>query len=62
MTSERKNITEPEEWWLAFEAQAKKEGLTLSEWIGKQCFDALPAKVQKTLPERPPANRPKKAD
>lgn len=60
MTSERKNIAEPAEWWKAFEAQAEKEGKTLSEWMGEQCLKSLPQKVQKSLPDRVTAGRPKK--
>lgn len=62
MTSKPKTLTEPEEWWSAFEAQAKKEGKTLSEWLGDAGMEKLPAKVRAMLPERPPANRPKKEE
>lgn len=58
--TERKNITQPTDWWAAFEAEAKKEGLTLSEWVGACCVANLPASVARALPERPAANRPKK--
>lgn len=61
MTNERKNITQPPDWWAAFEAQAQAEGKTLAEWIGEACKAKLPAKVAKKLSDRPPANRPKKA-
>jgi len=60
MTSERKNIAEPSEWWKAFEAQAAKEGKTLSEWLGEAGLDKLPAKVRSKLPDRVTAGRPKK--
>jgi hypothetical protein len=59
MTTDRKNISQPDDHWAAFEAQAKKEGKSLSEWIGEQCLRALPAKVRKGLSERPAAHRPK---
>jgi len=62
MTNERKNITQPSDWWAAFEDQAKAEGLTLAAWMGLQCSKALPKKIRNELTERPPANRPKKAD
>lgn len=62
MPSNRKNIVQPSEWWEAFEWQAKREGLSLSEWIGKHCREALPAKRRDALPERPPANRPKQSE
>jgi hypothetical protein len=59
MQTERKNITQPPDWWEVFSAEATSEGLTLSEWMGKICKAALPQKQQKTLSIRPPAHRPK---
>jgi hypothetical protein len=56
--TERRNVTQPADWWAAFEAEAKKEGLTLSEWVGACCVANL--SVSRGLTERPPANRPKK--
>ena len=32
--------------------QAEKDGLSLSEWIGQQCKDALPKRMQSILSER----------
>jgi len=61
MTNERKNITQPSDWWAAFEAQAKAEGMTLAAWLGEAAKAKLPPKVAKKLTERPPANRPLKA-
>lgn len=60
MKTERKNLTQPADWWAAFEAKAKKDGLTLSEWVGACCVAKLPVSVSDALAERPPANRPKK--
>jgi hypothetical protein len=59
--NERKHITQPVDWWEAFEAQAKAEGLTLAAWLGEAAKAKLPPKVAKKLTERPPANRPPKA-
>lgn len=59
MTNERKNITQPSDWWVAFEAQAKAEGMNLSAWLGKVAKAKLPANVAKKLSERPAAHRPK---
>ena len=61
MTNERKHITQPSDWWVAFEAQAKAEGLTLAAWLGEAAKKQLPRKVAKKLTERQPANRPPKA-
>ena len=62
MTNERKNITQPSDWWEAFEKAAKAEGMTLAAWIGEAAKKQLPSKVAKKLTERPPANRPQAAD
>ena len=62
MTNERKNITQPSDWWAAFEAQANAEGMTLAAWLGEAAKAKLPPKVAKKLTERPPANRPKKGE
>ena len=61
MTTTRKNISQPADWWLAFEAQATTMGCTLSEWIGMNCQAFLPDDVRAGLSERPAANRPKKS-
>lgn len=61
MTNERKNITQPPDWWAAWETQAQAEGKSLSEWVGQACNAKLPPKVAKKLTERPAANRPPKA-
>ncbi len=62
MTNERKNISEPSDWWNAFEAQAKAEGFSLSAWLGEAAKAKLPPKVAKKLTERPAANRPPKKE
>lgn len=62
VTNERKNITQPPDWWKVFENEAKKAGVSLSEWIGEACIERLPVKVRKQLSDRPPANRPKKQE
>ncbi len=56
----RINIIQPESWLAAFRRAAARAGVSLSEWIGNQCRDALPPKEAAKLGERPPANRPKK--
>jgi len=55
----RKNISQPAEWWAAFETEASKHGQTLSEWIGECCLANLPKSIRGTLSERPAAHRPK---
>ena len=61
MSNQRKNITQPSDWWAAYEAQAKKEGKSLSAWIGERCNEGLPKSVRKRLSERQPAHRPKRS-
>lgn len=56
MKAERKSITQPSDWWEAFQAQAKSEHLTISEWVGECC--KLYVKDRR-LSERKPAHRPK---
>jgi hypothetical protein len=58
MISQRRNLTQPADWWDAFAEQAAREGLTLSEWVGECCLAYLSAEVQQGLSNRPPANRP----
>lgn len=60
MKAERRNITQPADWWAAFEIQAAAEGLTLSEWMGECCRVYLEKGINSGLSERPAANRPKK--
>lgn len=56
MTTTRKNLTQPSDWWEAFQRQAEREGLTLSEWVGACCLANVDAAK---LSERPAAHRPK---
>jgi len=62
MNSQRKSITQPADWWAAFQLQAQAEGMTLSEWMGECCRVYLPSGVNSALLDRPPANRPRKID
>lgn len=55
----RKNISQPPEWWEAFQAEADKRGQSLSEWLGECGVANLPKRVASKLPERPGAHRPK---
>ena len=61
MTTDRKNITQPADWWAAFEAQSQAEGMSLSEWMGNRCRRYLPYAVRKELSERKtkPGRKPK---
>ena len=52
MKHERKNVTQPGDWWAAFEEQAWREGKTLSAWIGDACKDKLPARRASRLSQR----------
>ena len=61
MASERRNITQPADWWPAWERQAAAEGLELSAWIGRQCAKRLPKAVRESLSVRAAKGRPAKA-
>jgi hypothetical protein len=60
MKTERRNITQPADWWAAWKASADKQGASLSEWVGNQCNAALTNRAAKSLTDRKPAHRPKK--
>ena len=61
MSSERRNITQPADWWAAFEKQANAEGMTLSQWVGWACKAKLPRGIgiHAGLSKRPAAHRPR---
>ena len=59
MPTERKTVTQPDDWWAAFEAAAQAEGMQISEWLGEAGKKRLPKEVRKQLSERPGAHRPK---
>ena len=60
--SERKCLTQPDDWWRAFEQEALKRGKTLAGWMGEVCVAQLPKRAQAKLSERPGAHRPKKSE
>lgn len=60
--SERRNTTQPVDWWAAWEAAAKAAGLDMAAWIGQQCNKALPKEVRAKLSERGTRGRPKSKD
>lgn len=51
--TQRKMLSEPSDWWEAFEQAAAKAGMSLSEWMGEAAKEKLPARVRKKLSERP---------
>lgn len=57
--SVRKNITQPADWWTAFEATAKEAGLSLSEWVGECCLIRVKKEQRNQLSKRPGAHRPR---
>lgn len=60
MANERRNTTQPEDWWDAWDQAAKEAGLDLADWIGRQCNKALPKNVRIKLSERATRGRPRK--
>jgi len=61
MTNERRNITNPADHWTAFEAEARRRGLTLSEFIGLAAAKLLAKDQRDKLSQRVKPGR-KKAD
>lgn len=55
----RKNITQPADWWAAWEEAAKKAGKSLSAWIGDACNARLPKADKVTLGKRNVVGKPK---
>lgn len=62
MKAKQVTLTQPIDWIAAFKSQAEAEGYTLSEWIGKQGFDALSPDVQANLGPRDKPGPKLKAD
>jgi len=59
--SERRNITQPTDWWAAFEQQATADGWSnLSAWVGDCCRANLDKQRQQGLSERPTVGAPKR--
>jgi hypothetical protein len=55
--SERKNLTQPSDWWQAFEVEADKRGLSLSEFMGIAGSKMLPKEQRARLSRRIRAGR-----
>ena len=53
MISQRRCVTNPPDWWEVFEAVAKEQGLSLSEWMGEACRQAVPYTRRRKLSQRP---------
>lgn len=62
MTNERKNITQPDDWWKLFEAEAEKRGLTLSEFMGLAASKMLTKEQRAQLSQRVKPGRKKSED
>lgn len=54
--------TQPQELIDAAKAQAERDGMTFSEWVGDCLTANLDADLAATVPERRPAHRPKLAE
>lgn len=61
MTTIRKNITQPADWWAAFERQAAAEDMKLSAWVGECCRAYLSKAEAEQLSERPAIGPPKQS-
>lgn len=51
--------TQPADWKAAFQAEAKQEGLSLSEWVGVCCLHRLGSVARESLSDRT-RGRPKR--
>ncbi len=58
-TTERHNLSGPDDWWAAFAAEAKDCGMSLSEWLMNCGMDNLPLLEAAKLSKRPGHGRPK---
>jgi hypothetical protein len=59
MTNERRNITNPADHWAAFEAEAQRRGLTLSEFMGLAAAKLLAKDQRDKLSQRVKPGRKK---
>ena len=59
-TTTRRQITQPADWWAAFQKQADAEGLTVSQWLGECGLANLTAAERKQLSKRPAVGAPTK--
>jgi hypothetical protein len=59
VASERRNLTQPADWWQAFEQAANGQGVPLSVWVGRQCLLSLPTQIRHRLSDRPHVGRPR---
>ena len=59
MTNERRNITNPADHWTAFESEAERRGMTLSEFAGVAMARMLPKEQRAGLSERVKPGRKK---
>ena len=60
LPSTKKTISQPPDWWAAFQAEADAAGLSLSAWIGEACVKRVTAAKIAKLSARPLASRPRK--
>jgi hypothetical protein len=59
MTNERRNMTNPADHWTAFEAEAERRGMTLSEFAGVAMAKMLTKEQRSALSPRVKPGRKK---
>lgn len=59
MSQQRKNITQPADWWAAFEAEAAKRNMPLSTFMGMAAAEMLDEDLRKELSKRSKSGRKK---
>jgi hypothetical protein len=57
---QRRTILQPADWWPVIEAEAKLEGMSLSEFMGARTLSTIQAEKTARLSARPLASRPRK--
>lgn len=60
MTNERRNTTQPTDWWALWQKHADAEGKDLAAWIGERVNQTLPKREVAKLSERATRGRPAK--
>lgn len=60
--AQRRNITQPADWWHAFESAAEAAATSLSEWIGDACRAALAPDAAEQLSRRRTRGKEKTAE
>ena len=56
----KRTISQPDDWWIAFELAASKRRMTISQWLGEAGRKCLPQPVKMKLSDRRRPGRPRR--